>query len=198
MWGGRSKSKSIYEERRKSIELSRAWSFYLSSSSSLSGTIRPSGHCVPQPPTSTSTSGSILNGLLASSLALSWCVRTILICLMIPDVHLQRSLHLIKSGPCLRSRQAWGPLVYYQRGLHHSHQLLWFSWRRSWCLHKREILAASSMAFIHTATKGCSRVIRFMPRRVGDLQEGQLPESYVPLWVGVLSYVYTFEGNNVP
>ncbi len=33
---------------------------------------------------------------------------------MIPDVHLQRSLHLIKLGPGLRTRQAWGSLVYYQ------------------------------------------------------------------------------------
>ncbi len=33
---------------------------------------------------------------------------------MIPDVHLQTSLHLIKSGPDLRTSQAWGPLVYYQ------------------------------------------------------------------------------------
>ncbi len=40
----------VYKERLKSIELSRAWSFYLSSSSSLSGAIRPSGHCIPQSP----------------------------------------------------------------------------------------------------------------------------------------------------
>ncbi len=33
---------------------------------------------------------------------------------MILDMHLQRSLHLIKSGPGLRTHQAWGPLVYYQ------------------------------------------------------------------------------------
>ncbi len=48
--GGRSKGKSVKEEKQKSIELSRAWSFYLSSSSSLSGTIRPSSHCIPQLP----------------------------------------------------------------------------------------------------------------------------------------------------
>ncbi len=30
---------------------------------------------------------------------------------MIPDVHLQRFLHLIKSGPSPRTCQAWGPLV---------------------------------------------------------------------------------------
>ncbi len=36
------------------------------------------------------------------------------ICLMIPDVHQQRSLHLIKSCPDLHTCQAWGPLVYYQ------------------------------------------------------------------------------------
>ncbi len=47
---GRPKGRFVYEERLKSIELSRASSFYLSSSSSLSGTIRPSGYCVPQPP----------------------------------------------------------------------------------------------------------------------------------------------------
>ncbi len=39
----------MYEERLKSIKLSRAWSFYLLSSSSLSGAIRPSSHCVSQP-----------------------------------------------------------------------------------------------------------------------------------------------------
>ncbi len=44
------KGRSVYEERLKSIKLSKAWSFYLSSSSSLSGAIRPSGHCVLQPP----------------------------------------------------------------------------------------------------------------------------------------------------
>ncbi len=44
------KGRSVYEERPKSIELSRAWSFYLSSSKSLSGAIRPSDHCVLQPP----------------------------------------------------------------------------------------------------------------------------------------------------
>ncbi len=47
--GGRSKGKSVYEERLKSIKLSRAWSFYLSSSSSLLGVIKPSGYCVSQP-----------------------------------------------------------------------------------------------------------------------------------------------------
>ncbi len=40
--------------------------------------------------------------LLSSSLASSWCICTILIHLMIPDMHLQRSLHLIKLGPGLR------------------------------------------------------------------------------------------------
>ncbi len=57
------KGRSVYEEKLKSIELSRAWSFYLSSSSSLSGAIRSSGllrnstskhlpqssNCLPQP-----------------------------------------------------------------------------------------------------------------------------------------------------
>ncbi len=99
---------------------------------------------------------------------------------MILDMHLQKSLHLIKSGPGLRSRQAWGPLVYYQEDLCHFHQLLWLSLRQSWRLHKEEVLAVSSKAFIHIATKGCSRVVRFTPQRVGDLQEGQIPELYIP------------------
>ncbi len=57
---------------------------------------------------STSTLASIPNGLLASSLASSWCICTILICLMIPDVHLQRSLHLIKSNPGLHTSSGLG------------------------------------------------------------------------------------------
>ncbi len=39
---------------------------------------------------------------------------------IIPDVHLQKSLYPIKSGPGLRTYQAWRPLVYPPRGLHHS------------------------------------------------------------------------------
>ncbi len=35
----------------------------------------------------------------------------------------------------------------------------WLFWRQSWRLHKEEVLAASNRAFIHTAIKGCSRVI---------------------------------------
>ncbi len=50
--------------------------------------------------------------------------------------------------------------------------LTWHSWRQSWRPYKREVLAASSWTYIHTATKGCSRVIHLTPRRVGDLQEG--------------------------
>ncbi len=168
------------------MELSRARSFYLSSSSSLSGAIRPSSHCVTQSPNiylklklSTSTSALIPNGLLALSLASSWYIRTILIRLIIPDVHLQRSLYLMKSGPGLRTRQAWGPLVYYQ-GLCHSCRSD-FPEDEADVRTIEKSLAASSRAFIYTATKGCSRVIRFTPRRVGDLQETQLPESYVPL-----------------
>ncbi len=33
---------------------------------------------------------------------------------MIPDVYLWRSLYLIKSGPGLRTHQAWRLLIYYQ------------------------------------------------------------------------------------
>ncbi len=108
MCRARSKDKSVYEEKQKSIELSRAWSFYLSSSSSLSGAIRPLGHCVHEPPISTLTSASIPNGLPALSLVSSWCICTILIRIMISDVHLKRSLHLIKSSLGLRTLSGLG------------------------------------------------------------------------------------------
>ena len=45
--------------------------------------------------------------------------------LMIPDVHLQRSLCIqLESGPGLRIYQAWEPLVYPPKGFCHSHQCL--------------------------------------------------------------------------
>ncbi len=97
---------------------------------------------------------------------------------MIPDMYLQRSLHLIKSGPGPRTCQAWGPLVYYQ-GLRYS-RCSDFPKDEADVRTREKSLAAFSRAFIHTATKGCSRVIRFTPRQVGDLQEDQLSESYVP------------------
>ncbi len=97
---------------------------------------------------------------------------------MIPDVHLQRSLHQIKSGLSLRTRQAWGPLVYYQ-DLCHSRRSDFPEDEADVCTREKS-LAASSRAFIHTTTKRCLRVIRFTPRRVGNLQKSQLPESYVP------------------
>ncbi len=97
---------------------------------------------------------------------------------MIPDLHLQRFLHLIKSDLGLRTRQAWGPLFYYQ-SLRHS-RCSDFSEDEADVCKREKSLAASSRAFIYTATMRCSRVIRFMLRQVGDLQEGQLPESYIP------------------
>ncbi len=97
---------------------------------------------------------------------------------MIPDLHLQKSLHLIKSGPGPCTYQAWGPLVYYQ-DLCHSHRFD-FPEDEADVRTREKSLVASSKAFIHTATKGYLKVIRFTLRQVGDLQEGQLPESYVP------------------
>ncbi len=63
--------------------------------------------------------------------------------------------------------------------------LSWRSWRQSWRPHKGEVLAASNWTYVYTATKECSRVIRLTPWRVGDLQEGWIPESYVPQQVEV-------------
>ncbi len=80
---------------------------------------------------------------------------------MIPDVHLQRSLYLIKSGPGLHTCQAWGSLVYYQ-GLHHSRFSDFPKDKADICTREKS-LATSSRAFIYTATKECSRVIRFTP-----------------------------------
>ena len=42
--------------------------------------------------------------------------------LMILDVYLQKSLHLIKSSLSLCTCQAWGPLVYSPKAFCHSHQ----------------------------------------------------------------------------
>ncbi len=100
---------------------------------------------------------------------------------MIPDVHLQRSLHLIKSGPDLHTssglgatwsttKEAFVILIRYSDFLEDEADVYT----------REKSLAASSRAFIHTATKECSRVIHFTPQQIGDLQKGQLPESYVP------------------
>ncbi len=43
---------------------------------------------------------------------------------MIPDVHLQKSLHPIKSSPSLHTHQTWGSLVYLPEGLCYSCQCL--------------------------------------------------------------------------
>ncbi len=176
------KGRSVYKERLKCIELSRAWSFYLSSSSSLLGAIRPSGLL------RTSTSNIYLNLSLNSQRPTSLVICIILIHSYRPDM-LHDSRHTsaeVFASDQVRSRPMYfvrpgGYLVYYQRGFCHFHQVLWLSWRRSWRLHKGKVLAASSRAFIHIATKGCSRAVHYTPRQVGDLQEGQLPKSYVPL-----------------
>ena len=47
-----------------------------------------------------------------------------LICLMILDMHLQKSLHPIKLSLYLRTCQTWGPLVYSLKGFCHSRQYL--------------------------------------------------------------------------
>ncbi len=47
--------------------------------------------------------------------------------------------------------------------------LLWRFWRRSWRLYNGEVLAASSWIYVHTATKGCSRMIYLLPWWVDHL-----------------------------
>ncbi len=108
--------------------------------------------------------------------------------LITPDVHQQKSLYIqlsqvqayilirfrlmYSSGLGLHTRQIWGPLVYPPGGLHHSSPCPHIYRRRSWRPYKREVLAASSKAFINTATKGCSSIVHPMTQQVGDLQDG--------------------------
>ena len=91
--------------------------------------------------------------------------------LMISDLHLQKSLHPIKSSLGLRTCQAWGPLVYWPGGFCHFCEYFDVHKKQSWRLHKREVLIASSRAFIYIAIKGCSKVIHITPWQVDDLQE---------------------------
>ncbi len=170
----------MYEERLKSIKLSRAWSFYLSSSSSLSGIIRPSGllhtstsNIYFNLKSSTPNSASIPNGLLASSLASSWCIRTILMHSYHPDTpHDSRcSPAEVSASNQVRSRPT------YSSGLGatgllskpSSFSLFWLSWRRTWRLHKGEVLSCVQQGFHPHRHQGVFKLICFTSRRVGDL-----------------------------
>ncbi len=79
-------------------------------------------------PLCTSISNIYLNlslnpiGLIVSSHVSSQCIRIILIRLITLNIHtVEVFIHPIKSGPGLRTHQAWGPLVYPLGGLCHSH-----------------------------------------------------------------------------
>ncbi len=177
----------MYEKRLKSIELLRAWSFYLSSSSSLSGAIRPSGHCIPQPLTSTSTSNDLPqpqpqfptvywphhlhhpNAFVPSWYAL-WFQTCICRSLCIWSSQVQAHVFVRPGGHWSITKEVFVILISYSD----------FPEDKANIYTRKKSLGASSRAFIHTTTKGCSKVIHFMPRQVGDLQEGQLPELYVP------------------
>ncbi len=145
------------------MKLLKAWSFYLSSFSSLIRCNKLSGRFVSQTPISISNSASIL---MASSLAL------FLMHLYHPNTPYdfrhtltEVFMHLIRSGLGLCTYQAWGPLVYTSESLCQYPD--WQSWR----LHKRKILAIFNKAFIHIAIKGYSRVIHSTTQQVGDLQK---------------------------
>ncbi len=84
----------------------------------------------------------------------------------------------------------WGNWSTHQKAFIILVKALTFHKRWSWRLHKEEILAMSSRAFIYTATKGYLRVIYLTPQRVGDLQEGSLPKSYIAQEVGVHPSIY--------
>ncbi len=92
--------------------------------------------------------------------------------LMIPDVHTAEvfTSNQVRSRPtCLLL--GLGATTLPTKRLLSFLSLPWRSWRQSWHPHKGKVLAASSKAFIHTATKGCSRVIHLTLWQVGDLQE---------------------------
>ncbi len=140
MCESRSKSGSVYKKRRlKSIKLSKAWSFYLSSSSSLSGVIRPSGLLC------TSTSNIYLNLSLNSQQPTGLVTCIILIHSYHPDkpYNSRRAFVEVSASDQIRSRST------YSLGLETigllpkllSFSSFWLSWRRSWCSHKREVLS---------------------------------------------------------
>ncbi len=157
----------MYEEKLKSIKLSRAWSVYLSSSSSLSGAIRPSDHCVPQPP------NIYLNLSFNSKRPTGLITCIILIHSYLPDMphDSRRAPAEVSAFDQVRSRPT------YSSGLGvtgllprlSSFSSFWLSWRRSWRSHKGEVLSCVQQGFhphcdqgvlegdtLHTSTSGWS------------------------------------------
>ncbi len=128
--------KYVYIERRlKSIKLSKAWLFYLSSFSFLIRCKRLSDYCLPQPPTST-----LIPMVLSIILFLIYLYHPIhLYHFDTPHdsirILVEIYIHLIRSSPSLHTHQAWGLLINLSEGLCHSSQCFdVYSWQ-SWRLH---------------------------------------------------------------
>ncbi len=101
--------------------------------------------------------------------------------IMCPDGYITEvSMHLIKFRSRTIYSSSLGATSLPTRRPLSFLLLLWHFCRRSWHAHKREVIAASSWTYIHTATKECSRVIQLTLRQVGNLQKDQIYESYVP------------------
>ncbi len=142
-----------------------------------SGAIRPSGHCVLQIPNIYLKLSLNPNGFdifIIFDTFVSSPIR-----FMIPDMPLQKFLYPIKSVLGSHTCQAWEPLVYPPRGFYYFSHCPNIHRRQSWCLHKGEVLAASSRAFIHTIIKLSLRVIYLQPWWVGNLQKGSQTKSYI-------------------
>ncbi len=125
------------KKNKKSIELLRAWSFYLSSSSFLSSTIRPSGYCVPQ----------LLNIYLNLSLN-SQPPTGLVTCIILMHLYFSDTPYDFKHVPTevfasdqVRSRPIYssslGAISLLSKLL--SFSSFWFSRRQSWNLYKREV-----------------------------------------------------------
>ncbi len=109
---------------------------------------------------------------------------------IIPDAFLSYPIHLIHDfRPSLHQpsfyvanqSQVQAYILVRPGGYWSTHQkafiilvkALTFYRRQSWRPHKREVLIASSKAFIHTSIKGCLRVIHLTTQPMGDfMQEG--------------------------
>ncbi len=138
----------------KSIELLRAWSFYLSSSSSLIRCNKPSGHYISQPLISISTLSTLSFVLLPIRLYHPQFISFIISDLVFAS-RVFYTFNQVKFRPTylLSDLSATGLYTRSFCQLVHAPTLIDYGIWQSWCLHKWKVLSAFSKTFIHIATK---------------------------------------------